>query len=151
QNPGSTAESRVARVVNQHGMEAATPLDLWSDFDHDCPKDDWGPVRRATWRDHDHAIAAVDGSDLPQAIRDALDTLDRESREEGFELVTKCAKDNAERLLGVMIRHFSRQHFEVYPTRDREVAVDAAGAVGSCVLVLFDSDGGATCFATIKG
>lgn len=41
--------------------------------------------------------------------------------------------------------------FEVYPTPDGEIAIDAPNGQGSSVILLCDSDGGALCMAHLNG
>ena len=45
----------------------------------------------------------------------------------------------------------SRRRFEVYPTPDAEVAIDAPGCHGRSVLMSCDSEGGALCLVNMNG
>ena len=86
-------------------------------------------------------------------LRDALGDLDdatAEAREEDFPIPSDTALANARRLLLAMYK-LSPQRFEVYPTPDGEVAIDAPGGRGRSVLLLCDSDGAALCLVNMDG
>lgn len=63
---------------------------------------------------------------------------------------SKMALGNARRLLQAMHR-ISGRRFEVYPTPDGEVAIDAPGGAGRSVLLLCDSQGGALFLVNMNG
>ena len=87
------------------------------------------------------------------ALRDALNDLDEataEALEEEFPVPSDLALANARRLLLAMYK-LSPQRFEVYPTPDGEVAIDAPGGRGRSVVLLCDSDGGALCLVNMDG
>ncbi len=73
-----------------------------------------------------------------------------EAQEEGFPRPSEEAVKNARRLLRAMHR-ISPQRFEVYPTPDGEVAIDAPGGAGRSVILLCASDGGALCLVNMGG
>ncbi len=86
-------------------------------------------------------------------LRDALGDLDEaavEARDEEFPVPSDLALANARRLLLAMYK-LSPQRFEVYPTPDGEVAIDAPGGYGRSVLLLCASDGGALCLVNMDG
>ena len=86
-------------------------------------------------------------------LRDALNDLDEaaaEAQDEKFPIPSDLALANARRLLLAMYKLLPRR-FEVYPTPDGEVAIDAPGGRGRSVLLLCDSDGGALCLVNIDG
>ena len=87
--------------------------------------------------------------ELRAALRD-LDSAERDARDDGFPIPSKMAQENARRLLQAMYR-ISNRRFEVYPTPDGEVAIDAPGGPGRSVLLLCDSDGGALCLVNANG
>ena len=87
--------------------------------------------------------------DLSEALRDLREAKD-EAREEGFPAPFDAAARNARRLLRAMYR-ISPRRFEVYPTPDGEVAIDAPGGFGRSVLLLCDSGGGALCSVNMDG
>ena len=87
-------------------------------------------------------------ADLSDAIGDLREVID-EAREEGTPLPSNAALESAERLLREMYR-ISPRRFEVYPTPDGEVAIDAPSR-GCSVLLLCDSDGGALCLVNVDG
>ncbi len=86
--------------------------------------------------------------DLRDALRDLRETED-EAREEGTPPPSGEALESAERLLKEMYT-ISPRRFEVYPTPDGEVAIDAPGR-GCSVLLLCDPDGGALCLVNVDG
>ena len=93
-----------------------------------------------TW----HLRPAVTPNDLKEALQDLEDAL-HEANDEGFPPPTEIARTNAARLIRTMYGiHACR--FEVYPTVDGEVAMDASAADYSVVL-LCEADGGALCLA----
>ena len=86
-------------------------------------------------------------------LRDALHDLDQareEAREDEFPAPSEKTLRNARRLLHAMYR-ISPRRFEVYPTPDGEIAVDAPGGPGCSVLLLCDPDGGALCLVNMNG
>lgn len=100
--------------------------------------------------ERDDAIAA---GEHPPDLRDALRDLDQakdEAREDGFPAPSGKALESARRLLYAMHR-ISPRRFEVYPTPDGEIAIDAPGGPGRSVLLLCDSDGAALCLVNMNG
>ncbi len=86
-------------------------------------------------------------------LRDALHDLDgaiAEAREENLPAPSQAALTNGRRLLQAMYR-ISPRRFEVYPTPDGEIAIDAPGGHGRSVLLLCDSDSGALCLVNMNG
>ena len=94
-------------------------------------------------------IASRQNADLRDALFD-LDSVTAEAREEGLPIPSDLALANARRLL-LAIYRLSPQRFEVYPTPDGEVAIDAPGGQGRSVLLLCDSDGTALCLVNMNG
>ncbi len=89
---------------------------------------------------------------MPTELSDALIDLhesSEEAREEGFPAPSALALSNAERLLKA-IHAISPRRFEVYPTPDGEIAIDAPNGNGQSVLLLCKPDGGALCFANLR-
>ena len=80
-------------------------------------------------------------NDLREAVKEALD--------EGFPKPSETALNNADRLLRSMYKIAPRR-FEVYPTPDGEIAIDAPNGRGSSVILLCESEGGALCLANLK-
>lgn len=78
-----------------------------------------------------------------------LESVRDEAAEEGFPPPSDLAIANAKRVLTETSR-FSPRRFEVYPTPDAEIAIDAPSDGGS-VLLLCDSDGGALCLINLNG
>ena len=92
-------------------------------------------------------ITSVDEDILSDMMTDLGGTIE-EAHEEGFPTPSQVALSNAERLLRKMHRITPRR-FEVYPTPDGEIAIDAATGRGNSVLLLCDSEGGALCLANL--
>jgi hypothetical protein len=112
--------------------------------------DDWfyherGPGARA-WLPDDGRPVHGPATQLINGIR----LIDLVAAEEGYEAPSEVARRNAERLLRGLYSRYPR-HYDVYPTADRQVAIDVAGGVGRGVLFLLESDGGGACFVTIDG
>ena len=91
----------------------------------------------------------ADLSELNDALRDLREARD-EAREEGFPQPSEFALENAERLLQEMYG-ISPRRFEVYPTPDGEIAIDAPDGQGRSVILLCDSEGGALCLVNLNG
>lgn len=94
-------------------------------------------------------IAESYTSPLKDALRDLREVRD-EAREEGFPQPSEQALQNAERLL-IEMYGLSPRRFEVYPTPDSEIAIDAPDGQGQSVILLCDSDGGALCLVNMNG
>ena len=94
-------------------------------------------------------IALQVSDELNDALCDLRDASD-DASEEGFPAPSDLALGNAERLLSEMYG-ISPRRFEVYPTPDGEIAVDAPGGCGRSVLLLCDSKGGALCLVNMNG
>ena len=89
----------------------------------------------------------------PPELADALDDLNQarqESQDEGYPTPSDAAIANAHRLLREMSDILPRR-FEVYPTQDGEIAIDAPAGHGRSVILLCDSDGGALCLVNNDG
>ena len=97
------------------------------------------------------AIELVEADDnrLSGALNDLRGAVE-ESSEEGFQTPSQAALSNAKRLLKEMYKVVPRR-FEVYPTPDGEIAIDAPDGHGSSVLLLCDSRGGALCLVNLNG
>jgi len=94
-------------------------------------------------------IAEAYSSELNEALRDLREARD-EAREEGLPQPSDIALENAERLLTEMYG-ISPRRFEVYPTPDGEIAIDAPDGQGRSVILLCDSEGGALCLVNMNG
>ena len=89
---------------------------------------------------------------MPAELSDALNDLNEasdEAREEGYTTPSDLALSNAERLLKAMYEIAPRR-FEVYPTPDGEIAIDAPSGDGQSVLLLCEPKGGALCLANLR-
>ena len=87
--------------------------------------------------------------ELSEALSD-LGEVGQESQEEGFPTPSDVAIENVDRLLNEMYQILPRR-FEVYPTPDGEIAIDALGGYGRSVILLCDSAGGALCLVNMDG
>ena len=91
----------------------------------------------------------TDISELNDALHDLREARD-EARDEGFPQPSEIALKNGERLLKAMYG-ISPRRFEVYPTPDGEIAIDAPDGQGRSVILLCDSEGGALCLVNFNG
>ena len=102
-----------------------------------------------TFRDSCEAIARALNPELYSALRDLQEATD-EALEEEFPVPSEIALENADRLLREMYL-ISPRRFEVYPTPDGEIAIDAPGGHRRSVLLLCDSEGGVLCLVNMNG
>ena len=142
----------------------------WSILDHFVrqrdrlePPDSNSPTRGVVWLEERDITKSdlnslwffvVHGSrrfpvELVNALEDLQNAPD-EANEEGFPAPSDIAVENADRLLREMYR-ISPRRFEVHPTPDGEIAIDAPGGRGRSVLLLCDSEGGALCLVNMNG
>lgn len=96
-----------------------------------------------------NSVGPSSDDDLHAALYD-LWCAREEAIEEGFPVPSESALANANRLLKE-IYGICRRRFEVYPTQDGNVAIDAPGGQGRSVLLLCDSQGGALCMVNMHG
>ena len=108
-----------------------------------------GQARPQTSLDAHAPETATLDSDLGDALRD-LSEAAAEAAASEFPVPSSAAIDNAKRLLVAMYDAAPRR-FEVYPTPDGEVAIDAPTGHGSSVLLLCDSGGGVMCLVNTVG
>lgn len=85
-------------------------------------------------------------ADLADMMADLRGVIE-EAKDEGYPPPSNLAVSNAKRLLERLHR-FAPRRYEVYPTPDAEVAIDAPGD-GCSVVILCDSRGGALCMANL--
>ena len=88
-------------------------------------------------------------AELATALNDLYESKS-EACEEGYPIPSNEAIENAKRFLKAMHR-ISPRRFEVYPTPDGEIAIDAPGGYNRSVLLLYDSQGGALCLVNMNG
>ena len=99
--------------------------------------------------EHFVLISKAFSSELNEALQD-IQELTNEAFEEGFLPPSDKALNNAKRLLKEMYAISSRR-YEIYPTPDNEIAIDAPGGYGRSVILLCGSDGGALCLVNMNG
>ncbi len=87
--------------------------------------------------------------DLREALRD-LDEAAAEAAASDIPEPSSVAIDNARQLLAAMYDAAPRR-FEVYPTPDGEIAIDAPSGRGSSVVLLCASGGGVMCLVNAAG
>ena len=80
-----------------------------------------------------------------------LDNLDKECEEENFEKFSETARENARKILNTVYGEFPQFDYDLYPTEEREVAIDCTPHKGQGCLILCDSDGSVAYFATLAG
>ena len=101
--------------------------------------------------DEPHEPQVIEAWDtrLEDALQDLREVC-QEARGEEYPEPTSVAVERAHRLLKAMFR-LSPRRFEVYPTPDGEVALDAFGGTGRSVLVLCEADGSVFCLVNFHG
>ena len=95
------------------------------------------------------ALTETIDAELAEALSD-LNEASAEAREEGYPMPSDAALEDAGRVLKAMYR-ISPRRYEVYPTPDGEIAIDAPGGYSRSVLLLCDSQGGALCLVNMNG
>ena len=85
-------------------------------------------------------------SDFVEMMTDLHGVIE-EARDEGYPPPSDLAVSNAKLLLERLYR-FAPRRFEVYPTPDAEIAIDATGK-GCSVVLLCDSNGSVLCMANL--
>ena len=102
-----------------------------------------------TIKDIGVGITGASGYELLAAAKDLEEVAD-EAREEEFPLPSNNALEYARTIL-YAVYELSPRRYEVYPTPDGEVAIDASGGFGRSVLILCESGGGALCLINMNG
>lgn len=80
-----------------------------------------------------------------------LDSLDEACKEEGFEVFSEKAQENAQKVLNAVYERFPDYEYYIYPTEDREIAIDCNPQKGKGILILCDSNGSVAYFSTLDG
>jgi len=93
----------------------------------------------------------VKDSELEKQIEDKLNNLHKECEEEGYQCFSKEAENTARDILYKIQHKFPTNEYFVYPTAEREIAIDCTPEDKKGVLILCDSRGGIACFVTIDG
>jgi hypothetical protein len=106
------------------------------------------------WTERPTTIEGVEAtyaiSDDLRSVLEDLDSVIADAAEDDFPSPSPLAIDNAKRLLMAVFRASPRR-YEVYPTPDAEVAIDAPNGKGSSVLLLCGSDGEVLCLVNRNG
>ena len=74
-----------------------------------------------------------------------------ECKEEGYEEFSEKALDTARSILQLLCHKFLDHEYSIYPTEDREIAIDYNPVDKKGILILCDSEGGIAFFAAING
>ena len=85
---------------------------------------------------------------MSDALKDLLES-SGDARHEGFPTLSGLAPSNAERLLKALYEITPRR-FEVYPTPDGEIAIDATDGGGNPSCCFGEPDGGALYLANLR-
>ena len=80
-----------------------------------------------------------------------LDNLSEECKQEGFQECSDLAKENAKQILKAVYDNFPDYEYYIYPTEDREIAIDCSPKKGRGILILCDSNGSVAYFSTLNG
>ncbi len=91
-------------------------------------------------------------SPIPPELANALQELSEvpaDAEEDGLEIPSDLAFNNAKRLLEAMYRISPRQ-YSIYPVSDGYIAIDTRSANVGITVVMCGSDGGVLCLATIN-
>ena len=84
-------------------------------------------------------------------LYETLDNLHEECKEEGFQQFSKTAEENAKEILKAVYKNFPEHEYYIYPTEDREIAIDCNPQKGKGILILCDSNGSVAYFSTLEG
>ena len=95
-----------------------------------------------------HSPRAIEAPLLSAAEAD-LRQVQQEAREEGYPVPSEEAVEEVHGLLDRMYK-LSPRRFEVYPTPDGEIALDASGD-GTSVIILREAVGTALCLLNLRG
>ena len=80
-----------------------------------------------------------------------LNNLCEECKEEGFQQFSEIARENAKKILKAVYKNFPDHEYYIYPTEDREIAIDCNPQKGKGILILCDSNGSVAYFSTLAG
>ena len=132
--------SSAQRLVERSPAEGSNYWPVWYNS-----RDSGIQGGRVTW---ESALQAAEprSTDLVEALKDLDDAIE-EAEEQGYLKPSHIALSNGRSLVRKLYRIAPRR-FEVYPTPDAEIAIDAPGE-GSSFVVLCDSRGGALCMANL--
>lgn len=103
----------------------------------------------ARLRESVDTLPQVHDAGLETALNDLYESK-AEACEENYPIPSDKALEDAGRLMKAMYR-ISPRRYEVYPTLDGEIAIDAPGGYNRSVLLLCDSEGGALCLVNMNG
>ena len=80
-----------------------------------------------------------------------LDSAHKECEEEGFKVFSETARKNARQIVDSVCGKFPDCQYDIYPTEEREIAIDSHFKKGRGILMLCDSQGSLAYFATFDG
>ena len=84
-------------------------------------------------------------------LYETLDNLREECKEEGLQQFSKTAEKNAKEILKAVYKNFPDYEYYIYPTEDREIAIDCNPQKGKGILILCASNGSVAYFSTLEG
>lgn len=84
-------------------------------------------------------------------LLDDMEGLHKECEEEGYEVCSDLAKHTARDVLRQICFKFPDNEYFIYPTEEREIAIDCNPVDKRGILILCGSDGGIACFVTVDG
>ena len=83
-------------------------------------------------------------------LNSVLEDLYEECKEEGYEFFSDKAKENAFEMLD-FVKNNSKYNWSIYPTKDREIAINCTPEKGKGLLILCDSRGSIAYFKVFDG
>ena len=90
-------------------------------------------------------------TEILKNLHETLDNAHKECKEEGFALFDEKARENARQILYSVCKKFPEYEYDIYPTEDREIAINCNIKKGSGVLILCDSKGSIVYFVIFDG
>ena len=83
-------------------------------------------------------------------LKSVLEDLYEECKEEGYEVFSEKAKENAFEMLD-FVKNNSKYNWSIYPTEDQEIAINCTPEKGRGLLILCDSRGSIAYFKVFDG
>ena len=96
-------------------------------------------------KDISESIIDVIRSNKEGILNNILEDLYKECKEEGYEVFSDKAKENAFEMLD-FVKNNSKHNWSIYPTEDREIAINCTPEKGKGLLILCDSKGSVAYF-----
>ena len=106
---------------------------------------------RATLSSKAQELLIKNQMDILRNMNKTLNTLDKECEEENWEKFSEIARANARQILNAVYGEFPDFDYDIYPTEDKEVAINCTPYKGQGCLILCDSNGSVAYFASLAG